>query len=159
MALVVAPEEVQAWLEQSKLTVTEVDQSLHEAARALVFSRVAEVYDTETWVDVSTTPDLIRKVASLYIAAWVYNRAFSSLADVGTTYGDKLIAMADTLCAAIIGGDASLLDVPAAELRDTMPDFWPDESTGAVQQYDAVGNAIGDSRNSEDIKFTMGMRF
>jgi hypothetical protein len=159
MALVVTPAEVQAWLEETKLPLVEIDQGLHEAARVLVFSHLAEVYDTSGWTTSTNTPSLVRQVVAIYIAAWVYNRAYSSVSIEGPTYGDKLIAMAESILVSIVNGNADLTDADSSIARSTSPEFVPNDSTGSSQQYDAAGNAIGPDEFSEDIKFTMGMRF
>jgi hypothetical protein len=53
-----------------------------------------------------------------------------------------------------------VLDIPGGiEIRSpSQPIFWPDDTTGSTQQFDAEGQPIGDQFDA-DTKFKMGTRF
>ncbi len=156
MAVVVTLAQVQQWLEQTKLTLDNVDEELAESARLRAFSDMASAYDTSTWVDSSTTPALVRSCISMLIAAWEYMRAYSE--EDGTSYGMVLEARALALIESIANGSTELEELPGVGSASSIAEFYPDDLTGSSAIYDANGNLIG-LAGSEDIKFTMGGRF
>lgn len=151
--------EVQQWLEKTKFTVVEVDEELEASAKDLVFSSAARLYDTALWVDEASTPSLIRKVMSMLVAAWTYEAALSEATTDTNQYAALLEQRAMLLLAGINEGTIDLVDVPGTVGASSGPAYWPTAETGSIQQYDAAGLPIGPDQYSEDIKFTMGMRF
>lgn len=147
MAIVITLAELQAWFESTKLEQRSVDATLEETARELVYSKVSGVYDTSSWVSVDTTPSLIRKVISLYVAAWIYKRAYSEdVRDTSETYGEELENMAKEVLAGIVDGS---VDLPAETVPSNgtgQPIFWPNDTTGVLDPC-------------SDVKFEMGTRF
>lgn len=155
---IVRLEEVQQWLEETKLRLGNLDDELVGTAKTQVFARLNGTFDTTTWTNYSTTPDLIRKIISLYVAAWTYARQYSeATAEQRNQYASWLESRADALLEGVLAGDLELIGISGAD-EVGQPAFWPDDTTGAVQQYDAAGNAIG-GQYSEDIKFSMGKVF
>lgn len=156
MAVVVTLAEVQQWLESTKMTLTTVDTELAESARVLAFSDISSAYDVSTWISPTSTPKLVRAAISMLIAAWEYQRAYSE--EDGSNYGDKLEIRARLLIEGIAGGTTILEELPGEGTTTTSPEFYPDDSTGYSDIYDANDNLIG-LAGSEDIKFTMGARY
>jgi hypothetical protein len=156
--MILTTEEIQQWLEKTKFRVQEVPVELEASARDVVFSSAARVYDTTTWVDEATTPSLIRKIMSMLVAAWTYEAALSESTTDTNQYAALLEQRAMLLLSGVNEGTIDLSEVEGTVGASTGPAFWPTALTGSVQQYDAAGIPIGDAY-SEDIKFTMGMRF
>jgi hypothetical protein len=158
MAVFVTQDEVQQWLETTKLGITEVDVELESSASTYIFARLGETYDTSGWIGSTTTPALVRKLISMLIAAWTYERTYSESSPDQPTWAQRLEAMVEAILTGLTDGSIALVDLPAGDIPTTTPEFWPTDDTGNTQQYDALGNPLGDV-NSEDIKFTMGIRF
>lgn len=156
MAVVVTLPEVQQWLESTKMTLATVDTELAESARLMAFSDISSAYDTSTWVDSLTTPKLVRAVISMLVAAWEYQRAYSE--EDGTNYGDKLEARAMLLMQGIAAGTTELEELPGVGSSSGSPVFYPDDSTGYSEIYNANDVLIG-LPGSEDIKFTMAAKY
>lgn len=158
MAELVQLAEVQQWLELTKLQLNVIDAALADTAQTQVLSSLQNIYSTSGWTDSDTTPALVRKIISLYIAGWSYARQYSeATAENRNVYASWLCQRADMLLAGLIAGTLTLAEVPDSSTNNE-PSFWPNDTTGAVQQYDSAGNAIGDEF-SEGIKFTMGQVF
>ena len=139
---------VQQWLEETKLTVDRTPDELDQTARDIVFSQVSQVYDTSTWVSTATTPSLILRICSMFIAAWIYERQYSeNLPLDDTNWGVKLESMANLLIAGIVGLTIDIPGVlPGAIGTLSDPIFYPTDA----QETDGSG---------EERKFTMGKVF
>jgi len=161
-------EQVQEWIDSTKLNITTVDPILVETAQTMVFSRLVRVYPmaATAWVDgggvISQTnaPALVQKAVSLLIASWVYGRAYAEVtAEDENKYALRLESMAEDIVAAIESGIITLIDVdpttytPADEI-----DFMPGPTDGAAPIYNALGEQVG-YQGSEDVKFRMATRF
>lgn len=102
---------VNSWLEATKLAVSSIEAELDSQIATLVTARLeGGGFDTSSWVDATSTPDLVRTVISMHYAAWVYDRAYGDETE-GSAYADKLRAYADSLMTAILSGDAVLVEV------------------------------------------------
>lgn len=152
--------EVQGWLDPDRLAIPANDALIDDVQFSVpVLAKVAQVMDTSTWVDVSTTPPLIRKIISALIAANRYNRIYSEEEDAGNKYADKLEKMAWGWAQAIVDGKMVVFDNSGTEvLNNNDPAFHPRDVTGAQIIYDALGNARG-WEGSEEIKFFMADTF
>ena len=148
--------EVQQWLESTKLGVDHVDTELEDSAITYIKARVADTTDVSAWTDSSDTPALILKLVSMLVAAWIYERTYSESTSDQPSWAQRLERMVETILTGIAAGTISLVDDPSAP-ADTIA-FLPDDNTGVENVYDALGNLIGAS-GSEDIKFTMGVKF
>jgi hypothetical protein len=152
--------EVQQWLESTKLNLTAVDLDLHDSAVIMVKSRLASegVYDVSGWTNDTNTPSLIRKIISLFIAAWLYNRAYSEDAEQDNKYANRLEAMAHNMLSGLEKGEYILTDYTGTTpgLPPDQPEYYPSDVSSGAQIFDARGNLIGDD-GAEDIKFWMGM--
>jgi hypothetical protein len=151
--------EINAWLDSSKLEVSSVDPELEAAVTPLVFSQLARVYDTTGWLNVASTPELVRKLIGMQMAAVLYRRAYSEQTTETPSWPEYLEELMANTVIGIIAGTIDLVDVPGLEGEATGPTFVPNATTGSSQQYDAAGSSVGLSAYSEDIKFTMGRQF
>ena len=161
MADFISVEEVQQWLERTKLAVDEIDTELEDTAVTMVFSRTSRSFDQSAWVDANTTPALIRKIISLYVAAWTYHRAYAEATGESLNdYAVKLEAMADNLIAGLNNDTIDLTDVSTTIDEQTSAIvFVPSDTTGSSQQYDEAGASLAGGQYGEGIKFTMGSKF
>jgi len=153
-------EQVQQWIDTTKLPLEEVDPVLLDSAQSQVFARVSRVYDSTNWVDQDTIPALVQQAMALLVASWIYDRAYSEDTSEENKYSLKLESMAEALIEGIESGTISLIDANEAtmDIPPEQPIFLPNDTTGAAQLYSALGREIGDL-GSEDIKFRMGSVF
>lgn len=143
-------QDVQNWLERSKLTLDSDDDLLEEThARSIVLSKLATRFDTSTWVDSDSTPKLVRTIISMLVAAYRYNAVYTEVPNPETeTYGDKLEQRAMDLLQQVVDGGLVLeeaTDGPAV--------------TGTLSFYPTDASTARDDEDDAGIKFTMGMRF
>lgn len=157
MTTVVTLSKVQQWIEQTKLSLDSIDPELAESAREIAFSTLVNSYDTTIWVDVSTTPKLVQSAISMLIAAWEYNRAYSEEGGLAT-YGNDLEDKALALLNGIADGQIALEEYPGVGALAETISFYPDDSTGVLETYDALGYLVGLSGDN-DIKTRMSTRF
>jgi hypothetical protein len=158
MTDIVKLDEVQSWLESTKLRLSGLDYELTDTAKTMVFAKLAGTYDTTTWTDYTTTPTLVRKVIAMYVASWTYSRQYSEAVSMSQNdYALWLERKADQMLDGILTGGYTL-EVEATGGNPGSPGYWPNDTTGSTQPTDAAGNAIG-GQYSEDIKFTMGQVF
>jgi hypothetical protein len=145
MALHVSLSDVQQWLEKTKLTLTEVDPEFEASATAIAFSILSSRYDTSTWTNETTTPEIVRVGLSMWIASYEYRRAYSeSTAATANSYADWLEKRGSFIIEGLQNG---LIDIPGVieTSSPTTPLYWPDDTTGD----DGVSEA----------KFTIGRAF
>lgn len=140
MASVVTLQQVQQWLETTKLTLSAYDPELEITAQASVFSAVAAQYDVTGWVAPASTPLLIREAIAMYVAAWTYLRAYSEDSPTENWYAMWLISEADTMIAGIVAGYTGLVEVPL-ETAST-PSFWPTDAATQLA-LDSGPDAVG----------------
>lgn len=154
----VSIDNVQVFLDKSKLTIDENDQLEDEPTYAdIVLSRIANAYTVSGWIDAATTPTLVKRIIAMLIAAARYNKIYSEEDDAGNRYAGKLEARAYSLIDMVVSGQASLLDSSLATLPDFAdPKFWPDDTTGALAVYNALGRQVA-APGDDDIKVRMSM--
>lgn len=139
---VVTLDDVQQWLERTKLTLTAYDPKFEETARTTAFGRLSAAYDVTGWSDAASTPLLVRHVIAMYVAAWTYNRAYSEV-DGTSEYATWLESKADALLEGIVSGRIDLAEVAGLSASAGGPSFYPNDTT----EFDGTGN---------EIKFKMG---
>lgn len=154
MAGVVTDQEVQAWLDRSKIVVDSADYlDIELSERAIVYAKLSTAgFDTSTWTDESAAPDLVSKVIAMRVASWLYRRLYSEESTDGNPYADKLMEMSDQVLTSIATGT---VDIPGQDTAtvDTDPIFYP---TDASTQLEAEGESDYDYAAG---KFGMGMVF
>jgi hypothetical protein len=120
-------QDVQTWLQNTKYKISSVEEGFESAAVAYTFAEVAQRYDTSTWLNSASTPQLILTLLSMQVAAYELRRAAGE-EDGRTTYADALDSRASAMCSAIVSGAVIL---PGAVVSDTGalglgPSFFPD---------------------------------
>lgn len=149
--------DVQVWLDAEKLELPDNDPlDEDQTFTDIVFSRVGQIYVTTGWTSATTTPAIIRRIIAMLIAANRYNKIYSEEDDAGNRYANKLEARAYDMIGMIVDGQIVVIDpvggLPIA--NENNPVFWPDDTAGAIEIRNALGDLIGIA-GSEEIKFTM----
>ena len=85
--------------------------TLATSAKSHVYSKVALAYDTTSWTDETNTPDLIRSLISMFIAAWLYNKEYADGATEAGSYGRWLYNQAEVIRNGLYNGTLIIEDV------------------------------------------------
>lgn len=145
--------DVQAWLEQTKFTITTVDAELELSARTLAFSTVAVHYDTSAWTDETDTPELIKSIIAMLVAAWQYDRQYAEEDIEGSSYSQRLEERAMMILNGIADGTLSLGTGPDDSVDVTSPAFWPTDASTLLADDDP------EDPDASPRAYTMGMVF
>jgi hypothetical protein len=121
-----AVKDIQSWLQQSKYAISSVDSGFETAAVAYVFGEIQQRYDTSSWVNATTTPDLVLIALAMQVASYELRRAAGE-EDGRTTYADFLDQRACKLVDSIVTGAVVLegATVSTGSLGQG-PAFFPD---------------------------------
>jgi hypothetical protein len=154
MARVTVPE-LQAWVEGTKFTIvtplSATNTQLLLQIEEEILSRVANAYDTSTWVDETTTPRLIRVAIAKKFVAWAYRRQYSeSLGEDDATYAALLEANSEMIIQGILDGSIEIPDLPPS--FTTGLSFYPTDASSALSPT-PEDPSLGPE------KFSMGMTF
>lgn len=141
--------EAQAWLEETKLTLSVLDQELESAISLEVLSRLAIVFDITKWTSTTVTPNLVRKIIAMMYAAAFYNRQYSE--EEGTNeYANQLRQYAMNLVKGILEGSVIITDDDPTTPKDFgSPIFYPTDGS-SHREPTARNPSLGPS------KFSMG---
>jgi hypothetical protein len=143
--------DVQAWLEESKLTIGTLDVTLEQQIATEVLGRlVTAAYDVTGWTDPTNTPKLVKKIIAMFYAGWFYDKMYSETADTNQ-YAQRLKRAAETLLQGIIAGMTDIEEVPGLTQLGN-PVFFPTDASSALH-YDEYD--VGDGPAA----FGMGARF
>jgi hypothetical protein len=158
MATVVTQTEVQQWLDETKCKIESVDPALAETYTDIVFGSLALVYDISVWVDTDTTPQLVRKVISMLIAARTYKRQYSEevFNTQGESYGDNLESYANSIISGLV---TKAIEIPGTQATDTGeedPSFYPNDAAGKTGCWPFQRLEVG---AGEGRKFSIGQVF
>ena len=148
MPAIVTEQELQAWLEETKLDVPSVDEQLDATARDEVFGALSAVYDVTGWVSTETTPSLVRRIMAMLIASYLYRRQYSEDSDENPGYAVWLEGKAHALLVGVIDGSIDLTDVDEIPASASVPTFWPND----------VADIVG-SEEYSPARFRMGQVF
>lgn len=148
--MLITLDEVQIWLEATKLRLASDDELVEEPPTSTyVLARLSGAYDTSTWSDASSTPALVRQIISMLVAARRYNKTYSEASDAGNPYADKLEQQAMTMLEQIVDGTLALEEITTEgpSVSGTLS-FYPTDSSTLIDDEDDAGRA-----------FSMGARF
>lgn len=147
----VSVEEVQAWLEQTKLTIASINTALATQIEEMVISRLATAYTTTTWVDAATTPKLVRYIVSMLYASFFIDRQYSE-DERSNAWARRLNGIAETMILGILNGSIDLLDVPAAQVNAS-PSYYPNDASSALEVTDEDSSLGGPSFSMGRVMF------
>jgi hypothetical protein len=123
--------EVQAWLEPTKLTITEVEPELEDAVATFVLARLSPVYEIGGWLDELTTPKLVRKTIAVCYAARLYDRQYSE-DEEENKYAQRLHQICTASTDSIVDGTTELQTDPGVvPLTDDNPSFYPNDESSS----------------------------
>lgn len=146
-------DDVQPWLEITKLRLDTDDQLLEEPFHSeFVRSRLASCdIDVTTWIDVASTPSFVKSIIGMLVAAQKYNTYYSETEEgAGNPYANKLEERGMLLLEGICAGTIDLLDIiddPATTGFGSVA-FYPDDDVGATE-----------ATKEEAVRFKMGTVF
>lgn len=126
----IALTEAQGWAETTKLPVVALNTNLLDQIEAEVLAQVASAHDTTTWVDASTTPQLVRvAIAKLYVS-YLIRKAYSEEEGNENAYALQLEKNAQMLIEGIADGT---LDLPGISTTQGQPSFYPTDASSAQE--------------------------
>jgi hypothetical protein len=149
----IEPEDVQAWVEESKLAVSELDLAMLSQIEAQRIGQLTGAFGsevTDVWVDVDTTPTLIRSLIAMYYASWLYNKFYSEDQDALNNYALWLFGQANDLMTALISGAIVIPDVILPSTGS--PSFYPNDASSALEP-------TSDDTSLGDASFSVGKVF
>lgn len=141
--------DAQAWAEESKLSISELDPELEDAVATGIIARLAGSFNTAPWIDNTNTPKLVRKIIAMAYVAWFISRAYSS--DEGRNdYSQRLLAMVNDLIEGLIAGSIILVDDDPINLLNGVAQFYPTDASSALEP-------TAEDRSLGGPVFTMGV--
>jgi hypothetical protein len=124
--------EVKQWFNSTKLAPGfAVDPELEATMVARVLGTLQDTYTTTGWTDAASTPPLVRKIISMFIASWYYQIIYSDDNDL-SNFGQQLRAEAERWLAGVVSGQYDLgISFPPSATGNFMTesDFWPNDTT------------------------------
>jgi hypothetical protein len=146
----IEPSEAQAWSEDTKLPLAEFDPALISQVEAWVMGKLATAFDTTTWVDAVTTPELVRQVIAMMYVHRLYNRAYSGDPDNMNDYAMWLRAEALNLIDGLIAGSIVMDGITVPTTGD--PSFYPNDLSSSLEP-DYYDKSLGDAKFNTGGKF------
>lgn len=109
--------QVQSWLQDTKYTLSEVDDELEGSASDKVIGFLHQRYDVSGWVDDTSTPPLVIRLIAMLTAARTLRRAISE-DDGDALYSDWLEERVMKMLEGLVSGAIS---IPGEEPDPTSP--------------------------------------
>jgi hypothetical protein len=132
MAEHITLQEANAWIEPTKLTLSDIETELESQVTSQIFARLLGTFDTASWVNVGSTPKIVRTVIAMYYVSWIYDRAYSDDAD-SNAYAERLRAYADATLIGLAAGSIELEELPDANAGISSPTFFPNDASSAQE--------------------------
>jgi hypothetical protein len=149
----ILPSDAQVWAEPTKLPITVLDAGLLSQIEAQTMAKLTLVFlpvVTNTWVDSTTTPVVVKSLIAMTYVSWFYNRSYSEDQQNLNDYAVWLLGQANNLMAGLIDGS---LGLPGVEQPSTgFPSFYPNDNSSALDPTD-------DDTSLGTASFSMGQRF
>jgi hypothetical protein len=145
----------QAWAEQTKLTLSQLDADLELQEADYVIGRLAATFDVSTWLDATSTPRQVKQIiAMLYVSSHL-NRTYGVDADANDPYAALLRNRANSMIDGLLTGGLTLLDDPNPNADNPgEPVFYPNDNSSVLDPRD-----FPDDTSVGPAKFSMGMIF
>jgi hypothetical protein len=137
--------DLRAWADGNKIVVPNgsLDTELEKQVAAEVIAGCAPAYDTTTWVDTNSTPELVKKAIAMTYLGWFIQRTYSEDADTDA-YAVMLLAAAQRLVTGIATGTTVLTDVPTGtSLSADTPLFYPTDASSMTPPIPGVDTSLG----------------
>lgn len=127
----ITKENVQGWLDRSKLTILALDLDFLAQLEEEILARINSVYNTSLWVDVNSTPLLIQAIISKKYASWHYAKSYSENTEDDNEYAQRIDDNAEMLINGILSG---IIEVPGeTAINNPGPSFYPNDASSAME--------------------------
>jgi len=140
------------WVRGTKFSIGDIDVDLCDQIEGEVLARISSSYDTSLWVDVASTPSLVRTAIAKMYVAWLYAKAYSEDEETVPEYARALQANAEMLIVGIIDGTITLPDALPSDSGSGQPSFYPTDASSSQCP-------TGDDSSLGDAHFSMGKVF
>lgn len=151
---------MQVWLESTKATVSAIDPAMETQISGQVLGQLMQTYAAyvPSWVDSTTTPEIVQQVIAMFYAGWYYDRQFSEMVtnEAQISYGATLRAWAQALLQNIITGSISIVEIQPNKPA-VAPVFYPNDQSSTWQAW--ANNTDCNDKSLGPAKFGMGMVF
>lgn len=124
-------DDVQAWVENSKLLPAAIDGDHLDHIETEVLARLSSVFDTSVWVDKATTPRLIQVIIAKMYAGWLYDKMYSENQSQPNIYSRLVKQNAEMLIDGILDGTIEIPGSPAT--NEQGPTFYPNDASSAME--------------------------
>lgn len=149
MAMLIDPIDANAWTSPTKLPITSLDAALEGQQEAEVLARIADSYNTSSWLGPTTCPPIVKKIIAMFYVGWLYQKTYSEDEDTNS-YGLMLIASAEKLLSGIESGDITIAGgVISTATTNASVSFYPTDDSSAL-------DPTLDDMSLGPAKFTMG---
>jgi len=133
-------DDINAHLPENKAAISDADDDLLQVeAWRLIRAKLSTTFATttlNTWADPDSTPDIIRTVAGMVIAAKWYAELYAEDSDTDATFANNLYLQAMDLLNQIAAGLIVITDDTGEPLVDTSSlssdDFYPNDTVAPV---------------------------
>ena len=133
-------DDINAHLPENKAAISDADDDLLQVeAWRLIRAKLSTTFATttlNTWADPDSTPDIIRTVAGMVIAAKWYAELYAEDSDADATFANNLYLQAMDLLNQIATGLIVITDDTGEPLVDTSSlssdDFYPNDTVPPV---------------------------
>jgi len=133
-------DDINAHLPENKAAISDADDDLLQVeAWRLIRAKLSTTFATTTlndWADPDSTPDIIRTVAGMVIAAKWYAELYAEDSDADATFANNLYLQAMDLLNQIAAGLIVITDDTGEPLVDTSSlssdDFYPNDTVPPV---------------------------
>lgn len=98
-----------AWIDHDRqIDLTSIEAELESQLSSQVITSVSGIVDTTSWVDVATTPMIIKSIIAMQYMGRFYQRVYIEDVNDYDFYGNQLLLKADKLLDQIISGEVSI---------------------------------------------------
>lgn len=113
--------------------MSQLDAALVAAIQSQVLSQLANIYPVVKWIDVASTPTLVKSIIGMLYTASMYDRVYANDDDT-SNYATRLQDAAAKLLQGLISGNLALTDLPAIDATTTqLPAFYPTNASSVLE--------------------------
>lgn len=121
----IAVEDVQAWVESTKLSPQALDLDHLDQLETEILARLQSVYDTTTWIDKTTTPRLVQVIIAKKYAGWMYDKYYSENQSQASDYAKMVKDNGEMLISGILDGTIEIPGVTSSNPQEAS--FYPND--------------------------------
>jgi hypothetical protein len=141
------PVDINKHLDQTKLSTTTVGSWTAEgdSAERIIRAKLSGMVDVATfatWVNPTATPEIIREIGGMLVAAQLYGRLYSEDIPEASSYAQMLYDRAMAMLNGIISGDIDIVGVVvAASSNLSAANFYPNDNLDSPKEERKFGMA------------------